>query len=81
MDDYNRGSHSKYRMKAHLIFMTKYRKKIFEFDTRADDIKQFLYDATQTYGYKIVQMETENTCLNNIGNTKHFGQMDIWFVA
>ena len=59
MDDYNRGGHLKYRMKAHLIFVTKYRKKIFESDTRADDIKQFLYDATQTYGHKIVQMETD----------------------
>ena len=46
-------------MKAHLIFVTKYRKKIFESDTRADDIKQFLYDATQKYGYKIIQMETD----------------------
>ena len=41
-------------MKAHLIFVTKYRKKIFKSNTRADDIKQLLYDATQTYGYKIV---------------------------
>lgn len=46
-------------MKAHLIFVTKYRKKTFESDTRADDIKQFLYDATQKYSYKIIQMETD----------------------
>ena len=42
MDDYNRGGHSKYSMKVHLIFVTKYRKKIFKFDKRADDVKQFL---------------------------------------
>ena len=29
MDDYDRGGHSKYSMKVHIIFVTKYRKKIF----------------------------------------------------
>lgn len=59
MDDYNRGGHSKYSMKVHLIFVTKYRKKIFKFDKRADDVKQFLYDAAKKYGYEIIQMETD----------------------
>lgn len=59
MDDYNRGGHSKYSMKVHLIFVTKYRKKIFESDKRTDDVKQFLYDASQKYGYKIIQMEVD----------------------
>lgn len=59
MDDYNRGGHSKYSMKAHLIFVTKYRREIFKYDKRADNVKQFLYDATKKYGYEIIQMETD----------------------
>lgn len=59
MDDYNRGGHSKYSVKVHLIFVTKYRKKIFKSDKRADDVKQFLFDAVKKYGYEIVQMETD----------------------
>lgn len=58
MDDYNRGGHSKYSMKVHLIFVTKYRKKIFKSDNRADDVKQFLYDIVKKYGYEIIQMKT-----------------------
>lgn len=59
MDDYNRGGHSKYSMKVHLIFVTKYRRKIFKSDKRADDVKQFLYDVTKKYGYENIQMETD----------------------
>lgn len=59
MNDYNRGGHSKYSMKVHLIFVTKYRKKIFKSNKRADDVKQFLYDATKKYSYEIIQMETD----------------------
>ena len=47
MDDYNRGGHSKYSLKVYLIFVTKYRKKIFKSDKRVKDVKQFLYDATK----------------------------------
>ena len=59
MDDYNRGGHSKYSMKVHLIFVTKYRKQIFKSGKRADDVKQFLYDAVKKYGYDTIQMETD----------------------
>ena len=59
MDDYNRGGHSKYNMKVHLIFVTKYRKQIFKSGKRADDVKQFLYDAVKKYGYDIIQMEID----------------------
>ena len=59
MDAYNRGGHSKYSLKVHLIFVTKYRKKIFKSDKRVKDVKQFLYDATRKYGYEIIQMETD----------------------
>lgn len=59
MDDYKRGCHSKYSLKVHLIFITKYRKKILKSNKRGDDVKQFLYDATKKYGYTIIQMETD----------------------
>lgn len=59
MDDYNRGGHSKNSMKVPIIFVTKYRKKLFRLDKLADDVKQFLYDGTKKYGYEIIQMETD----------------------
>lgn len=37
MDGCERGGHSKYSIKAHLIFVTKYHKKIFKSNKRADD--------------------------------------------
>ena len=65
MDVYNRGGRSKYSMKVHLIFVTKYRKKIFKSDKRVKDVKQFLYDATRKYGYEIIQMEDVLSFLND----------------
>lgn len=59
MDDYKRGGHSKYSMKVHLIFATKYRKKIFKSNKRADDVKQSLYDVAKKYDCEIIQMETD----------------------
>lgn len=59
MDDYNRGGHSQYSMKVHLIFVTKYRKKIFKSDKIADDVKQFLHDVVKKQCYEIIQMETD----------------------
>lgn len=46
-------------MKVHIIYVTKYRKKLFESDKRADDVKQFLYDATKKYEYTMIQMEAD----------------------
>ena len=59
MDGYKRGGHSKYSMKAHMIFVTKYRKKLFGSNELKSDIKQHLYDAAKRYGYAIIQMETD----------------------
>lgn len=59
MDGYRRGGHSKYSLKVHLIFVTKYRKKLFQSGRRADDVKQYLYDAAKKQGYTILQMETD----------------------
>lgn len=59
MDDYNRSRHAKYNMKAHLIFVTKYRKRVFSSERIADAVKQSLYEAAQKYGYSIIEMETD----------------------
>lgn len=59
MDDYNRGGHSKYSLKVHLIFVTKYRKKIFLLEKLASSVKQFLYEDTKKNGYNIMQMEVD----------------------
>lgn len=79
MDGYSRGGHSKYGMKVHLIFVTKYRKKIFKSDKYANDAKQFLYDTAKRYCYRIIQMETDKDhvlyCLScfTISETDTFG--------
>ena len=39
MDDYNRGSHSVYKLTYHIIFVTKYRKKVI-----TDEIGDFMKD-------------------------------------
>ena len=59
MDNYNRGGHSKYSIKVHFIFVTKYRKKIFKSNKRANALKQFLYDIARKYNYSIIQMKTD----------------------
>ena len=59
MDDYNRGGHTKYSMKVHLIFVTKYRKPLFRKEALADDVKQSFYDAAKIYGYELIRMETD----------------------
>ena len=59
MDNYSRGGHSKYSLKIHLIFVTKYRKPIFVSESRAYSVKQFIWEACNRYGYEIIQMETD----------------------
>lgn len=59
MDDYKRGGHSKYNLSVHLIFVTKHRKILFENTKMRDDIKQYLFDASNKYGYTILEMETD----------------------
>ncbi len=59
MDGYKRGGHSKYSLKAHIIFVTKYRKRLFKSRVMAEAVKQFLYDAARKYGYAIIRMETD----------------------
>ena len=59
MDSYGRGGHSKFSMKVHLIFVAKYRKKLFVTKQLVSDVKQFMYDGAIKYGYRILEMETD----------------------
>lgn len=59
MDNYKHSAHSKHSLMVHLIFVTKYRKKLFIDDIRNNDIKQFMYEGCLKYGYEIVQMESD----------------------
>ena len=59
MDDCKRGGHSKYSLSVYLIFVTKYRKILFEDTKMKDDIKQYLFDASNKYGYTILEMEAD----------------------
>ena len=59
MDGYDRGGHSKYSLKVHLIFVTKYRKKLFLYPDMTEDIKQSLFEAAQKEKCQILQMETD----------------------
>lgn len=59
MDGYNRGGHSKHSMKVHIIFVTKYRRKLFQSGKRSDDVKQFLHEVSKKYGYTVIQMKTD----------------------
>lgn len=59
MDDYKRGGHSKYSLSVHLIFVIKYRKILFGYTKLNDDIKQYLFDASNKYEYTILEMETD----------------------
>lgn len=42
-----------------MIFVTKYRKKIFAHPKRSEDVKQFIYDIAIRYSYTVIQMETD----------------------
>ena len=52
MDGYGRGGHVKYSLKVHLVFVTKYRKKLFYHRVK-DDVKQYLYEAASRQGCSI----------------------------
>lgn len=56
MDNYNRNIHKKYSLKVHLIFVTKYRKKIFTSKELNMNLKNIMYDIAKKYHYKIIQM-------------------------
>lgn len=47
MDDYNRGGHAKHSLTVHMIFVTKYRKKLF-FGKANYDAKQFQHEVANS---------------------------------
>ena len=49
----------KYLLQYHLIFVCKYRKKLFFNQNILDDIKQFSYDICQRRNMIIHEMETD----------------------
>jgi len=63
--DYHTSSHSKYLIKLHMIFVVKYRKKLL-IGALADDVKQFMFDASQLPDtkFKIDTMETDQDHLH-----------------
>ena len=42
----------------HLIFVTKYRKKLF-YNNLKEDVKQYLYEAASILDCRVIQMETD----------------------
>lgn len=59
MDGYRRNSHLKFALKVHIIFVSKYRKKLFNNKRMGDDVKQFIFESVQKQKCHIIQMETD----------------------
>ncbi|MDD4123773.1 MAG: IS200/IS605 family transposase [Bacilli bacterium] len=55
--DYISRNHSKYLLMAHLIFVTKYRKKLLI--KYGDEIKQILSDIAEEKDFEIIEMEVD----------------------
>ena len=55
--NYNTTSHSKYLLQCHLVFSTKYRKKILT-GALSDDLKQIMYDIANEKEIVIKSMAT-----------------------
>jgi putative transposase len=56
---YQSSSHAKYLLKVHLIFVTKYRKKLLVARIN-DDMKQILFDIANESDFKIETMQTDD---------------------
>ena len=55
---YNRQNRRKYSLKVHIVLVTKYRKQLLR-GTIADDVKQKIYDISNSKRYGIIAMETD----------------------
>ena len=58
MAAYQHRRHNKNLLMVHLIFVTKYRKKLFCGNFR-DDVKQYIFDTCKNYHWYIRRMETD----------------------
>ena len=52
-------NHSKHFLKCHLIFVCKYRKKLFLNQKLSDDMKQILFDVANESDFSIESMEVD----------------------
>lgn len=57
-NNYHSSSHSKYLLQCHLVFSTKYRKRILS-GALSDDLKQIMYDIANKKDIIIKEMETD----------------------
>lgn len=57
MDNYRTKYHSKYNLKVHLIFVTKYRKKIL--NKLGNDVKLIFHEIASKRNYNIIEMEVD----------------------
>ena len=78
MDDYNRGGHTKHSLTVHMIFVTKYRKHLF-FGKANEDVKQFLHDAANAMGIRIIAMETDKDHVHIL--LRYKSDMSISYIA
>lgn len=58
MDVYQHRRHNKNLLMVHLIFATKYRKKLLAGQLR-EDVKQYIFDTCKKYHWYIKRMETD----------------------
>ena len=58
MFNYQHRRHNKNLLMAHIIFVTKYRKKLF-YGTFRDNIKQYIFGTCKKYHWYISRMETD----------------------
>ena len=59
MDSYERGGHTKYSLKVHVILVTKYRKPLFQSASFDEDVKQYLFEGAKRFGCRVLEMETD----------------------
>lgn len=55
---YNRHNRRKYRLKVHIVLVTKYHKQLLK-GTIADDVKQKIFDICNSNGCNIIAMEAD----------------------
>lgn len=56
--NYNRKNRRKYSLKAHIVLVTKYRKKLLK-GIVSEEIKHQILDICRKYDYEIIVMETD----------------------
>lgn len=67
MDKYQHRRHNKNLLMVHLIFITKYRKKIL-FGNFNNDIKQYIFDTCQEKHWYVKRMETDKDHIRILHN-------------